>query len=742
MSEEENMEEVTKEQEEFLEHSEQEGNEGEGEEQEGEEDFVEENEDYEYIYSDNENNNDNDDDNNNLTISGLKRPLDLIENTHSIKKKYLDADSCDLRTWAEGNVIKIAIVGTIRQIVEHQSNNFRIFCSSEQLENNSLEWLITTILCEITTNMTIVYELKFSTLNEMGKCAPALKCLTYCGLGTYFFPDCLLPNRFSKFVDFGKLFYDITQQLIPYQSKMIPFYSITPVSAPYLIQELSYLTQYNTRTLFHLSECGVVTGIERNSNIDNNNNTTSKSNKRGVGYSTGHATELKKENTYLNQIISYFNQLIELCPETLTPTIPNILESPLNELLSQMILESSIEELTRNPTFATAILTLMGKLENLYSTIKFSSNHNILTGSENNSSNASSSSSPPSFNYYFTYETYSKIAKFQEIVESDPTFGFGMIQIPPELTKSSTTSSSATINDDNLKSNSSDTVVDLSESVIFVESFRAHIYANSTQQNSNYTSSAFLRRMRIEFTTLSTALPPTIKITVLESNYAFSKFLIVGPDDTPYEGGFFLFDMKLPADYPNTSPSVTFLTTGGGAVRFNPNLYNNGKVCLSLLGTWEGERWNPAISNINQVLQSICYLIFVPEPYYNEPGYDGRQGHPDVDRASKQYTENIRQYTLQHAILDHLVSPDNEFGDIIKQMLRNNWSKMKQTYLKWCDELDGVTLNTNSSSTSNATNTNTNTATSTFAAAFGGSSTKKHKSSTLRQLIEKIESKM
>lgn len=29
-------------------------------------------------------------------------------------------------------------------------------------------------------------------------------------------------------------------------------------------------------------------------------------------------------------------------------------------------------------------------------------------------------------------------------------------------------------------------------------------------------------------------------------------------------------------------------TTGGGKVRFNPNLYNNGKVCLSLLGTWSG----------------------------------------------------------------------------------------------------------------------------------------------------------
>lgn len=44
-------------------------------------------------------------------------------------------------------------------------------------------------------------------------------------------------------------------------------------------------------------------------------------------------------------------------------------------------------------------------------------------------------------------------------------------------------------------------------------------------------------------------------------------------------------DLRLPSDYPDTCPTVNFLTTGGGQVRFNPNLYNCGKVCLSLLGT-------------------------------------------------------------------------------------------------------------------------------------------------------------
>jgi Ubiquitin-conjugating enzyme len=46
---------------------------------------------------------------------------------------------------------------------------------------------------------------------------------------------------------------------------------------------------------------------------------------------------------------------------------------------------------------------------------------------------------------------------------------------------------------------------------------------------------------------------------------------------------------------------MKFLTTGAGSVRFNPNLYNCGKVCLSLLGTWSGPSWSPANSTFLQV---------------------------------------------------------------------------------------------------------------------------------------------
>ena len=87
------------------------------------------------------------------------------------------------------------------------------------------------------------------------------------------------------------------------------------------------------------------------------------------------------------------------------------------------------------------------------------------------------------------------------------------------------------------------------------------------------------------------------------------RALITGPEDTPYYGGCFIFDVYFPDDYPNVPPLMELETTGGGVARFNPNLYADGKVCLSLLGTWHGgdesEKWRPGQSSLFQVLLSL-----------------------------------------------------------------------------------------------------------------------------------------
>ncbi|EME83678.1 uncharacterized protein MYCFIDRAFT_123837, partial [Pseudocercospora fijiensis CIRAD86] len=85
--------------------------------------------------------------------------------------------------------------------------------------------------------------------------------------------------------------------------------------------------------------------------------------------------------------------------------------------------------------------------------------------------------------------------------------------------------------------------------------------------------------------------------------------LIIGPQGTPYENGLFEFDLLCQNHFPTSPPRLEFRTTGGGRVRFNPNLYDDGTVCLSLLGTWSGEPWDSEKSTIRQVLVSIQAMI-------------------------------------------------------------------------------------------------------------------------------------
>ena len=173
-----------------------------------------------------------------------------------------------------------------------------------------------------------------------------------------------------------------------------------------------------------------------------------------------------------------------------------------------------------------------------------------------------------------------------------------------------------------------------------------HSFSTQTNSSAGTVSSNPKQRMtRIakEMATLSTNLPvefgSSVFVRVDESRMDLIKALIVGPQGTPYANGCFEFDIYLPGDYPNKPPFVLLRTTGKGSVRFNPNLYNCGKVCLSLLGTWAGEKWNPEVSSLSQVINSILFLIFVEQPYFNEPGYQSSQGTPNGDRQSDLYNQ-------------------------------------------------------------------------------------------------------
>lgn len=124
--------------------------------------------------------------------------------------------------------------------------------------------------------------------------------------------------------------------------------------------------------------------------------------------------------------------------------------------------------------------------------------------------------------------------------------------------------------------------------------------------------------------------------------------MIIGSEDTPYENGFYFFTITFPTidgdRYPFIPPKIIFSTTDH-RTRFNPNLYVEGKVCLSILGTWQGPAWSPAGTFLTALL-SIQAEVMNNEPLRNEPGYD-RESKNNVER----YSQFVEHQNYQHALV-------------------------------------------------------------------------------------------
>ncbi|AYV77004.1 MAG: ubiquitin-conjugating enzyme E2 [Barrevirus sp.] len=200
----------------------------------------------------------------------------------------------------------------------------------------------------------------------------------------------------------------------------------------------------------------------------------------------------------------------------------------------------------------------------------------------------------------------------------------------------------------------------------------SYAFANEIKGGSR-PSKIMSKRLASEYAAMINGLPvffeSSVFVRVNEQDNRCVKVLITGPNDTPYSCGCFIFDLFTGNNYPTDTPKMLFLNTGN--TRMNPNLYNCGKVCLSLLGTWSGkasEGWNASTSTLSQVFISIQSQILVDEPYFNEPGHESNGNNPQGKEASRLYNCERRYYTLLHCMYNLLIKNDYpEFTNIIKK---------------------------------------------------------------------------
>ncbi|KAK6917556.1 Ubiquitin-conjugating enzyme E2 [Dillenia turbinata] len=176
----------------------------------------------------------------------------------------------------------------------------------------------------------------------------------------------------------------------------------------------------------------------------------------------------------------------------------------------------------------------------------------------------------------------------------------------------------------------------------------------------------WLRKVQKEWNILKKDLPDTIYVRAYEERMDLLRAAIVGSPGTPYHDALFFFDIFLPPDYPHEPPMVHYIS---GGLRVNPNLYESGKVCLSLLNTWTGtgtEVWNPGESTILQILLSLQALVLNEKPYFNEAGYDKQVGSVEGEKNSISYNENAFLVTCK-SMLYVLRKPPKHFEALVEE---------------------------------------------------------------------------
>ena len=174
--------------------------------------------------------------------------------------------------------------------------------------------------------------------------------------------------------------------------------------------------------------------------------------------------------------------------------------------------------------------------------------------------------------------------------------------------------------------------------------------------------------------------------------------LIIGPENTPYHNGFYFFKLNYPDNYPMVPPVMKYCTQGilnspkdkPVKIRFNPNLYTNGKVCLSMLNTWRGPGWVPT-NTISNILVALQALVLNDKPLMNEPGFENAK-ESDIEM----YNTIIGISNIKISVCDQLKQENlNEFEcfrEIMINYFKENIDKY-DTFINKFEEFKESELN-------------------------------------------------
>lgn len=418
--------------------------------------------------------------------------------------------------------------------------------------------------------------------------------------------------------------------------------------------------------------------IKLDLNTTNKTEKTKESKSNGVGYGT-HGSAKWDISKYLDTIVSNNNNIVYNISEIINvikkqDNIDNFYSSSLVNFIEEKLTDITILEFNKNIDVYEIIIKLLFEVyekqhtlnfnnldffQNIYKLLKpFSEEINIFVSNFNDSETFDE----------IIKNTYIAYLSFFELLKSIDNIDVSTNTVHNE--------------------NDYITMVNNNNFLDFNVDDRNYFYSGINNSLSKKT----IVNIISELSSLKKNLPihwdTSVVFRTSKKNINYVSFIISGPKDTPYSNGLFEFHGYFPDNYPNTTPKVLIKTTDNGKVRFNPNLYNCGKVCLSLLGTWSGdagESWNPQLSTFLQVVVSIQSLILIDKPYFNEPGYSQEIGTKRGENDSENYNQTIRYQTLRVAIVDMIKNPPPTYEQFVKEHFRLKKDEVFKTVEKWIE---------------------------------------------------------
>ncbi|XP_065142470.1 ubiquitin-conjugating enzyme E2 T [Paramisgurnus dabryanus] len=149
-----------------------------------------------------------------------------------------------------------------------------------------------------------------------------------------------------------------------------------------------------------------------------------------------------------------------------------------------------------------------------------------------------------------------------------------------------------------------------------------------------------ISRLKRELQLLAAEPPPGVSCWQMEGRVDELQAQVVGGSSTPYEGGVFTLEIKIPERYPFEPPKICFLTP-----IYHPNIDNAGRICLDALKLPPKGAWRPSL-NISTVLTSIQLLMAEPNP--DDPLMADISSEFKYNKAL--YLEKAKKWTAEHAV--------------------------------------------------------------------------------------------